>query len=127
MSKTLLEILAGDLAKNYPDRPQDAEDYLHKLTTSVEQGLVKFYRKFDTVFIVHENEWHTIHGGSGVELLDACTAFLQQLKDEGVAYMFTCYDNPKISVVAEHSKHFKTTVTQINEGQYRTFKLFVEL
>lgn len=127
MSKTVLEILAGDLAKNYPDEPQDAESYLHKVTASVEQGLVRLYRKFDTLFIVHGDEWHSIHGGSGAELLAACLAFLQQLKDEGMTHMFTHYDNPKVSLIAEHSSTFKATVTQIDEGKYRTFKLSVEL
>lgn len=127
MSKTIQDILAADLAKNYPNLPLDAETYYTGLMRSVNLGEVTLHRKFDTLFIVHDNEWHTIHGGSGVELLDACTAFLQQLKDEGVTYMFTCYDNPKISLVAEHSKTFKATVAQINEGKYRTFKLSVEL
>lgn len=126
MSKTVLEILAGDLAKNYPDEPQDAESYLRKVTASVEQGLVRLYRKFDTLFIVHETEWHTLHGGSGAELVSACNAFFQQLKDEGMTHISTWYDNPKVSLLAAHAA-FKATVTQTNEGKYRTFKLSVEL
>jgi hypothetical protein len=127
MFKTVPEIIAADLAKNYPDLSMDAETYYANVMRSIEQGEVKLYQKFDTLFIVHDNEWHSIHGGSGIELLDACTAFLQQLKDEGATYMFTCYDNPKISLIAEHSKIFKATVTKINEGKYRTFRLSVEL
>lgn len=125
MSKTMLEILAGDLAKNYPDESQDAEVYQAKLLREVDRGS-KLYRQGDTLFLVHDDEWHSCHGGSGSELVQACNAFFQQLKDEGVRYIFTRYDNPKISLLAAHSA-FKATVSQINEGKYKTFKLSVEL
>jgi len=125
MSKTMLEILAGDLAKNYPEESQDAEAYQAKLLLAVERGS-KLYRQHDTLFVVHDDEWHSCHGGSGAELLEACIAFLQQLKDEGVKHIFTRYDNHKVSLLGERLP-FKATVAQINEGKYKTFKLSVEL
>jgi hypothetical protein len=125
MSKTMLEILAGDLAKNYPNESQDAEAYQAKLLKTVDRGS-KLYRQHDTLFLVHGDEWHSCHGGSGAELIKACNAFFRQLKDEGVKHIFTQYDNPKVSLLAAHAE-FKATVTQINEGKYQTFKLSVEL
>ena len=125
MSKTMLEILAADLAKNYPEESQDAEVYQAKLLRALDRDS-KLYRQFDTLFIVHDDEWHSCHGGSGKELLKACSAFLQQLKDEGVKHIFTRYDNPKVSLLGAQLT-FKTTIAQVNEGKYRTFKLSVEL
>jgi hypothetical protein len=125
MSKTMFEILASDLAKNYPDESQDAEAYQAKLLKAIELGS-RLYRQHDTLFVVHGDEWHSCHGGSGAELLEACNAFLQQLKDEGVKHIFTRYDNPKVSLIGSQLA-FKTTIDQINEGKYKTFKLSVEL
>ena len=125
MSKTMLEILASDLAKNYPEELQDAEVYQAKLLRALDRGS-KLYRQGDTLFVVHGEEWHSCHGGSGAELVRACNAFFRQLKAEGVQHIATRYDNPKVSVLAAHAE-FKATVAQINEGKYKTFKLSVEL
>lgn len=125
MSKTMLEILAADAVKNPRAEPRDLGKLHQAIMEAVEDGSAQLHRELDTIFVVHGNEWHTFHGGSTADIVEATLRFLKAKAGTGVPNMVTYYGNPKISTLVSHIP-YKTQVAQVDEGTNRTFKLSVE-
>ena len=51
--KTIQEILAADLGKNYPKKPIDAQQYYDGLMNAL-RGKYKLYREDNTLFLTHD-------------------------------------------------------------------------
>jgi hypothetical protein len=132
MSKTMHEVLAMDLKKNYPEGWMDEDEYVsefYKLTEKFE-----IFRHGDTIFMVehlpnNECEWHTKNAARGYDLADNFIFFLEELKSLGFKKATTYFDNEKIFGVTNLPKlaDYGLIVTRVDNGQFRTWKLEVAL
>jgi len=132
MSKTMHEVLAEDLKKNYPDGWMGEDEYVaefYKLTEVAE-----IFRHGDTIFLVHplpnnECEWHTKNAARGYDLVDNFVAFLIELKSLGFKKATTYFDNEKILGLTKSPKVFDygLVVTRVDDGPFRDWKMEVVL
>jgi len=132
MSKTMHEILADDLKKNYPEGWMTEDEYVAQFYEISKTASV--LRHGDTLFLVHpvdENdcEWHTKNGERGSVLVDNFYWFLKELKALGYKKTFSYFDDEKITHLAKSKKltDFNISVNWVNEGLFRTWKIEVVL
>ena len=127
--KTVQEILAADLDKNYPKKPIDAKQYYNGVIKSL-KGKHKLYREDNTLFLTHEVdggiEFHAINGEKAENLIKNCNAFFDKMSKKGYKFAVTYYDNPKITTLLVHSK-YPYESEKIDDGEYRTYKFLVRL
>jgi hypothetical protein len=132
MSKTMHEVLAEDLKKNYPEGWMDEDDYIAQFYRLTE--VCEIFRHGDTIFMVqplpnNECEWHTKNAARGYDLVENFIAFLSEIKNLGFKKAITYFDNEKIlgltksPKVADHG----LIVKRVDDGQFRTWKMEVVL
>ena len=127
--KTVQEILAADLSKNYSNKSFTAEQYYEGMMESL-KGNFKLCREDNTLFITHDVddgiEFHAMNGEKAEQLIKNCNAFFDKMSEKGYKYAVTYYDNPKITTLLVHSK-YPYESEKIDDGEYRTYKFLVRL
>jgi hypothetical protein len=127
--KTVQEILAADLDKNYPKKAITAQQYYDGLMDAL-RGKYKLYREDNTLFLTHDVddgvEFHAMNGDRADSLVKNCNAFFDKMSEKGYKYAVTYYDNPKITTLLVHSK-YPYESEKIDDGEYRTYKFLVRL
>ena len=127
--KTVQEILAADLSKNYSNKSFTTKQYYDGMMESL-KGSFKLYREDNTLFITHDVddgvEFHAMNGEKSEQLIKNCNAFFDKMSEKGYKYAVTYYDNPKITTLLVHSK-YPYESEKIDDGEYRTYKFLVRL
>jgi hypothetical protein len=125
---TIDEIVSADL-KNYPPNHHTVEDGIRTIENYIFQGK-DIYRQGNSLYVVEKIddgiEWHTLNADKSLDLLKNTNLFLKEIQEEGYKFAKTYYDNPKILKIVEMFD-FPQQTSQVNEGQFKTYKTVVRL
>jgi hypothetical protein len=126
---TPIEILHHDHVKNHTDSQHfliSVDEILDRVITGYKLA------KFDKTMIIHREqgsmgegmEFHCYNAGTGDELAVAVVTFLDQLREQGLSWAWTPYQNSKINMLLE--KYIPTerlTVVKTETGYEATVRL----
>jgi hypothetical protein len=123
------EIIAADYRTNHQGREYSAQQAHAVFQQYIQRGgkHLVFGRTMFLITPIDRStvEFHTINGGTGVDLMNGVNQLLSTLSQH-FARAVTYYDNPRINDLLVHS-HFQHVAHKIDQGRDRTYELIFDL